>query len=149
MTRKQRRLTMIGIAGLILSLATILVLIALEDQIVFFQTPSDVVAKNISEGERFRLGGLVKENSVQTLEDGQVQFEITDTEHTIAVSYLGILPDLFREGQGVVTEGNLQPNGMFKAETVFAKHDENYMPKEVADALREQGIWKGNESNVK
>ena len=149
MTRKQRRLTMIGIAGLILSLATILVLIALEDQIVFFQTPSDVVAKNISESERFRLGGLVKENSIQTLEDGQVLFEITDTEHTIAVSYLGILPDLFREGQGVVTEGNLQPNGMFKAETVFAKHDENYMPKEVADALREQGVWKGNESNVK
>ena len=149
MTRKQRRLTMIGIAGLILSLATILVLIALEDQIVFFQTPSDVVAKNISDGERFRLGGLVKENSIQTLEDGQVLFEITDTEHTIAVSYLGILPDLFREGQGVVTEGNLQPNGMFKAETVFAKHDENYMPKEVADALREQGVWKGNESNVK
>ncbi len=149
MTRKQRRLTMIGIAGLILSLATILVLIALEDQIVFFQTPSDVVAKSISDGKRFRLGGLVKENSIQSLKDGQVLFEVTDTVHTITVSHFGILPDLFREGQGVVTEGILQTNGIFKADTVLAKHDENYMPKEVADALKEQGVWKGNESDVK
>ena len=147
MTRKQRRLIMIGIAGLILSLATILVLIALEDQIVFFQTPSDVVAKSISKGERFRLGGLVKENSIQNHDDGTVVFEVTDTEHSVSVNYLGILPDLFREGQGVVTEGTLLPNGVFKADTVLAKHDENYMPKEVADALKEQGVWQGNETD--
>ena len=137
---------MIGIAGLILSLATILVLIALEDQIVFFQTPSDVVAKSISKGERFRLGGLVKENSIQNHDDGTVVFEVTDTEHSVTVSYLGILPDLFREGQGVVTEGSLLANGTFKADTVLAKHDENYMPKEVADALKEQGVWQGQET---
>ena len=147
MTRKQRRLIMIGIAGLILSLATILVLIALEDQIVFFQTPSDVVAKSISKGERFRLGGLVKENSIQNHDDGMVVFEVTDTEHSVSVNYLGILPDLFREGQGVVTEGTLLPNGVFKADTVLAKHDENYMPKEVADALKEQGVWQGQETD--
>ena len=147
MTRKQRRLIMIGIAGLILSLATILVLIALEDQIVFFQTPSDVVAKSISKGERFRLGGLVKENSIQNHGDGTVVFEVTDTKHSVSVNYLGILPDLFREGQGVVTEGTLLPNGVFKADTVLAKHDENYMPKEVADALKEQGVWQGNETD--
>ena len=145
MTRKQRRLTMIGVAGLILSLATILVLIALEDQIVFFQTPSDVVTQEIPEGERFRLGGLVEENSVQTLEDGKVLFKITDLEHSISVSFLGILPDLFREGQGVVTEGVLLPDGKFEADNVLAKHDENYMPKEVADALKEQGVWKGED----
>ena len=138
---------MIGIAGLILSLATILVLIALEDQIVFFQTPSDVVAKSISKGERFRLGGLVKENSIQNHDDGMVVFEVTDTEHSVSVNYLGILPDLFREGQGVVTEGTLLPNGVFKADTVLAKHDENYMPKEVADALKEQGVWQGQETD--
>ena len=147
MTRKQRRLIMIGIAGLILSLATILVLIALEDQIVFFQTPSDVAAKSISKGERFRLGGLVKENSIQNHDDGTVVFEVTDTVHSVSVSFLGILPDLFREGQGVVTEGILLPNGIFNADIVLAKHDENYMPKEVADALKEQGVWQGNETN--
>ena len=146
MTRKQRRLTMIGVAGLILSLAAILVLIALEDQIVFFQTPSDVKTNTIIDGERFRLGGLVKEDSIQNLSNGLVKFEITDTEHSIVVTYLGILPDLFREGQGVVTEGYLQPDGEFRADSVLAKHDENYMPKEVADALKEQGVWKGSES---
>jgi cytochrome c-type biogenesis protein CcmE len=144
MTRKQRRLTMIGLAGAILALALGLVLYAMNDTIVFFHAPADVAAKGIKPGTRFRLGGLVKEGSVKRGEDQIVTFEVTDARGAIPVRYQGLLPDLFREGQGVVTEGVLELSGTFKADTVLAKHDETYMPREVADALRRQGHWQGD-----
>src|SRR5581483_7831326 len=138
MTRKQRRLVLIGSAMGVLALAVGLVLFGLRDNIVFFNTPTDIVAKHIGPGTRIRLGGLVKEGSVRRGENMAVRFEVTDGKSTISVSYQGLLPDLFREGQGVVTEGALQPSGTFKADSVLAKHDEKYMPKEVADALKKQ-----------
>lgn len=143
MTRKQRRLTMIAIAGSILVVAAGLVLFALNDRIVFFNSPSDIAAGGAAPGERIRLGGLVEEDSVDRSDGSVVKFSITDTGHTIDVVFDGILPDLFREGQGVITEGSLDGNGLFVADTVLAKHDETYMPKEVADALKEQGVWQG------
>jgi cytochrome c-type biogenesis protein CcmE len=141
MTRKQRRLTMIGLAGVVLAVATGLILYALSDQIVFFNSPSDVVAKGLQPGSRIRLGGLVEDGSVVKKADGVVDFAVTDGNATVPVTYQGILPDLFREGQGVVTEGVLAPNGALTADTVLAKHDERYMPKEVVDALKKQGVW--------
>jgi cytochrome c-type biogenesis protein CcmE len=144
MTRKQRRLTLIGTAAVVLASAAGLILYALNDQIVFFQTPTDVVAKQIPAGQRIRLGGLVEDGSVQRSDDAKVSFRVTDTANTVAVTYVGILPDLFREGQGVVTEGIVGPDGIFRADSVLAKHDENYVPKEVADALKAQGVWKGD-----
>ena len=143
MTRKQRRLTLIGVAGCILAVALGLVLFAMNDTIVFFNSPADVQAKNVQPGTRFRLGGLVKEGSVQRGANQQVSFEVMDAQSAIRVNYNGLLPDLFREGQGIVAEGALDPSGNFKADTVLAKHDENYMPREVADALKKQGHWQG------
>ena len=149
MTRKQRRLTLIG-AGLgVLGLAAGLVLYALNDAIVFFNSPTDVAEKKIQPGSRIRLGGLVKPGTLQKGEQLAVRFEVTDGTSAIAVSYQGILPDLFREGQGVVTEGALETSGTFKADSVLAKHDEKYMPKEVADALKKQGHWKDEYENKK
>lgn len=141
MTRKQRRLTLIGVAGLVLVAAAALVLTALQDEIVFFQTPTDVAEAKVGAGTRFRLGGLVEDGSVEKSEGETVRFAITDTTHTVNVTYTGILPDLFREGQGVVTEGTLDPSGQFVADTVFAKHDENYMPAELVDRMKEDGVW--------
>jgi cytochrome c-type biogenesis protein CcmE len=141
MTRKQRRLVLIGSALGVLAIAVALVLSALKDSIVFFNSPSDVVAKHVAPGTRIRLGGLVKPGSVARGEDLAVRFEVTDGENTIPVAYKGLLPDLFREGQGVVTEGVVEPSGAFRADSVLAKHDENYMPKEVADALKRSGHW--------
>ena len=141
MTRKQRRLALIGAGLAVLGLAAALVLSALKDSIVFFNSPSDVVEKQIKSGTRIRLGGLVAAGSVER-KDLDARFAITDGNKTINVSYRGILPDLFREGQGVVAEGILQSADAFTAETVLAKHDESYMPKEVADALKKQGHWK-------
>jgi cytochrome c-type biogenesis protein CcmE len=141
MTRKRRRLVIIGSALAVLAVAVALVLGALKDSIVFFNSPTDVVEKHVVPGNRIRLGGLVKEGSVVRGNDLAVRFDVTDGENTIAVAYQGILPDLFREGQGVVTEGVLEPSGLFKADSVLAKHDENYMPKEVADALKRSGHW--------
>ena len=141
MTRRQRRLVLIGSGLAVLALAAGLVLNALKDSIVFFNSPSDVVEKQIKPGTRIRLGGLVQSGSV-VRRDLDARFEVTDGKTTIKVSYHGILPDLFREGQGVVTEGALGLSGVFIADTVLAKHDETYMPKEVADALKKQGHWK-------
>jgi cytochrome c-type biogenesis protein CcmE len=143
MTRKQRRLTLIGVAGCVLALALGLVLFAMNDTIVFFNSPADVQARNVQPGTRFRLGGLVKQGSVQRGDDQQVSFEVMDARSSIRVSYKGLLPDLFREGQGIVAEGALDAAGIFKADTVLAKHDETYMPREVADALKKQGHWQG------
>ena len=141
MTRKRRRLVLIGSALAVLAVAVALVLSALKDSIVFFNSPTDVVEKHVAPGSRIRLGGLVKDGSVVRGSDLAVRFDVTDGANTIAVAYQGILPDLFREGQGVVTEGVVEP-GAFKADSVLAKHDENYMPKEVADALKRSGHWK-------
>jgi cytochrome c-type biogenesis protein CcmE len=141
MTRKQRRLTMIGCALAVLAFAAGLVLYALQDSIVFFSTPSMAAEQHIAPGKRFRLGGLVQPGSLVCGKD-QVSFEVADGSARLPVTYRGILPDLFREGQGVVTEGSLDASGTFRAETVLAKHDENYMPKDVADALKKQGHWK-------
>ena len=142
MTRKQRRLVLIGGGLAVLAVATALVLSAMRDSIVFFNSPTDVLEKHIQAGSRIRLGGLVTTGSVVRGADLKVRFELSDGNHSIPGAYQGILPDLFREGQGVVTEGTLDGAGVFKADTVLAKHDENYMPKEVADALKKSGHWK-------
>jgi cytochrome c-type biogenesis protein CcmE len=125
-----------------LGLAAMLVLSALRDHVVFFYGPSDIQAK-ASGGQIVRLGGLVVDDSIQQGPDG-IRFEVTDQISSIEVEYKGILPDLFREGQGVITEGRLDGN-IFRADTVLAKHDETYMPVEVADLLKEQGTWKGQD----
>jgi cytochrome c-type biogenesis protein CcmE len=143
MTRKQRRATFIGLAVGILGLAVFLVLFALRDTIVFFHTPKEVAEKQIPAGKRIRLGGLVADGSLKRGEGLTVTFAITDTAKTIPVSYTGILPDLFREGQGVVAEGRWTPGAAFEAERVLARHDETYMPREVAEALKQRGEWKG------
>ena len=141
MTRKQRRLTLIGIAGVVLAVAAGLVLYALTDRIVFFNSPSDVIAKQLPVGSRIRLGGLVADGSVVREDGGRVRFTVTDGNATVAVAYIGIVPDLFREGQGVVAEGVIAADGSLAADTVLAKHDENYMPREVVEALKAQGRW--------
>jgi cytochrome c-type biogenesis protein CcmE len=142
MTRKQKRGFLIGGGVATLAVALILVLFALKDSVVFFHTPSDIAAERVKAGERIRLGGLVEKGSV--VHDGTtVSFKVTDTLKDIPVTYTGVLPDLFREGQGVVTEGVLDGKGGFTADTVLAKHDANYMPKNVADALEAKGVKLG------
>lgn len=144
MTRRQRRLVLIGTALAVLSLAGALVLSALRDSIVFFMTPTELSAKQVSPETRLRIGGLVKEGSL--IREGLfARFEVTDGNKSLPVIYLGALPDLFREQQGVVAEGKLDTAGIFRADTVLAKHDERYMPKEVADALKKQGVWREGE----
>ena len=142
MTRKQRRLTMIGCALAVLGFAAGLVLYSLRDSIVFFSTPSMAAEQHIVPGKRFRLGGLVQPGSFKCGDGTTVTFDVADGNAKMPVAYKGILPDLFREGQGVVAEGSLDASGTFRADTVLAKHDETYMPKEVADALKKQGHWK-------
>jgi cytochrome c-type biogenesis protein CcmE len=146
MTRKQRRLVLIGSALAVLVLAVGLMLTAFRDTIVFFNSPTDVVEKSIAPGTRIRLGGLVQNGSISRGDNLQVRFAVTDGRNTIPVTYQGLLPDLFREGQGVVTEGVIDQAGLFKADSVLAKHDENYMPREVADRLKQQGHWKDDAS---
>lgn len=140
-SRKQKRLAIIAGLAVVVALATTLVLVALRDQIVFFYSPSDVVAREVAAGTPIRLGGLVKDGT--WTRDGQDNtFAVTDTTTDIVARYTGILPDLFREGQGVVAEGRMEPDGTFTATNVLAKHDENYIPKEVVDALKAQGEWR-------
>jgi cytochrome c-type biogenesis protein CcmE len=141
MTRKQRRLTLIGSSLVVLTFAAGLVLYALRDSIVFFSTPTMAAEQHIAPGKRFRLGGLVQPGSLVCRNDG-ANFDVADGGAKLPVTYKGLLPDLFREGQGVIAEGSLDASGTFRAETVLAKHDENYMPKDVADALKKQGHWK-------
>lgn len=141
MTPKRRRLWLLLGSLATLGFAATLVLTALNDNLVFFYSPTQVAEKNLGPDRRFRLGGLVEQGSVE--KDGQVvRFTVTDTNKTVKVSYRGILPDLFREGQGVIAEGSLGPDGVFTAREILAKHDENYMPPEVAKALKESGQWK-------
>ena len=141
MTRKQKRLTLIGFAGLVLATAVGLVLFALNDRITFFTSPSELAEGKVKPGIRLRLGGLVEQGSIARGEGTTVRFRVTDGVNGVAVTYTGILPDLFREGQGTVAEGMIGTDGVFRADTVLAKHDEKYMPKEVADALKASGHW--------
>jgi cytochrome c-type biogenesis protein CcmE len=143
MTRKQRRAVLIGTCLGVLAVAVALVLVALGDSIVFFYSPSEVVEKHLGTGQRFRLGGLVEDGSLRRGEGTAVSFVVTDNRATLPVTYIGVLPDLFREGQGVVAEGKLENDGVFHADSVLAKHDENYMPPEVAQKLKAQGLWRG------
>jgi len=142
MTRRRRRLILIGGGVGVLAVAVALMLSAFRDSIVFFNSPTDVVEKHVAPGTRIRLGGLVKSGSLIRGDNLQVRFDVTDGSHDMRVAYQGVLPDLFREGQGVVAEGTVDGSGQFTADTVLAKHDETYMPKEVADALKKAGHWK-------
>lgn len=142
MTRKKRRLILLLVCGLGVGSATALVLAAFNEHLVFFVTPSDL-ATTPANGRTLRLGGLVEKGSVQRVTAGKptATFRVTDGAAAVSVSYTGLLPDLFREGQGVVVLGVLQPDGGFRATEVLAKHDETYMPKEVAEALKRTGHW--------
>ena len=148
MTRRGRRLVMIGAALVVLGVAAALALSALRESIVFFVTPSELAAKPMEPGKRLRIGGLVKEASVKR-EGLEARFVVTDGAKDLAVVYRGVLPDLFREKQGVVAEGALDPAGFFRADLVLAKHDETYMPREVSDALKKQGLWRHFEEGKK
>jgi cytochrome c-type biogenesis protein CcmE len=141
MTRKGRRLTLIGSMLAVLGVAAGLVLFAMRDSIVFFYGPSELAEKALSPGTRLRIGGLVKDGSVVRGENKSLSFVITDSNKEVRVAYVGQVPDLFREGQGVVAEGVLVGPSQFRADSVLAKHDEKYMPREVADALKKQGVW--------
>ncbi|RUP11099.1 cytochrome c maturation protein CcmE [Hyphomicrobium sp.] len=143
MTRKQKRGVLIGGGVAVLAVALVLVLFALKDSIVFFHTPSDIAEKGVPPGQRIRLGGLVENGSVVRGQGTTITFKVTDTLKEIPVTFTGVLPDLFKEGQGVVAEGTLDANGNFKADSVLAKHDENYMPRDVAKALEEKGVKLG------
>lgn len=141
MTRRRRRLVVIGVAGAILGIAVGLVLYALSGEITLYRTPTQIAEMKVPTDRRLRVGGLVLAGSLKRGADAAVSFDITDTGNTLHVTYRGLLPDLFREGQGVVAEGRLIAPGELAADSVLAKHDERYMPKEVADALKAQGVW--------
>ncbi len=141
MTRRQSRLSLIVAALALLGVATGLALYALRDNVVFFMSPSDIAAKTPRIGQRLRVGGLVAANSVKHGEGGRLDFDVTDGKATLHVSFDGLPPDLFREGQGVVAEGALSAPDALAADTILAKHDERYMPREVVDALKKQGRW--------
>jgi cytochrome c-type biogenesis protein CcmE len=141
--RKQQRLILVIVALLLLGGASGLVLFALSDSVAFFVTPSDIATGKVDVAKRFRLGGLVVDGSVERVaNDGVVRFRLSDQVNEVPVRYQGILPDLFREGQGIVAQGVLGEDGVFVASEVLAKHDENYMPPEVANALKQAGIWR-------
>jgi len=145
MTRKQRRLSVIAGLGAVLALAVGLILFALRDQIVFFYSPTEIHEKAVAAGTAVRLGGLVKQGTWKKSGD-QNDFVVTDGTTDMVAHYTGILPDLFREGQGVVVEGAVATDGSFAATNVLAKHDEKYMPKEVVDELKAKGEWQRGEA---
>jgi cytochrome c-type biogenesis protein CcmE len=144
-TRKKKRLALIATALSVFGLAIGLTLYSLRDSIVFFYGPTEYLAKAPAPGTRLRIGGLVEKGSFKKEGGEKVVFAVTDMKHQVEVAYTGLLPDLFREGQGAVVEGTVEPNGSFLADSVLAKHDERYMPKEVADALKKSGVWKEGE----
>ncbi len=146
MTRKQKRLTVIAGGMSFILAAVLLMMFAFGQSVAYFYMPGDLATASVPPGTRIRLGGLVEDGSVVRGEGSTVSFRVTDGNTVVPVSYTGLLPDLFREGQGVVTEGRLDETGKnFVADSVLAKHDENYMPKEVADRLKEQGVWQHTE----
>jgi cytochrome c-type biogenesis protein CcmE len=140
--RKQQRLLLVVTALVLLGGATALVMAALSDSVAFFVTPTDIATAKVEADKRFRLGGLVVPGSIdRSAGDGTIGFAVTDKAHEVQVRYRGLLPDLFREGQGIVAQGHLAGDGVFDASEVLAKHDERYMPREVADALKQAGVW--------
>ena len=139
--RKQKRLMIIVGLGVVLAIALALILTALSNQIVFFYTPGEVQAKHIAAGQAIRLGGMVKDGSWKKNGDSN-SFVLSDGKSEITANFVGILPDLFREGQGIVAEGSMTSDGTFKATNVLAKHDENYIPKEIVDDLKKRGEWR-------
>lgn len=144
MTRKKRRAVVIVLSLAVISVATGFTLWGLQQQVTFFKSPGDIVKTIPDPAIRFRLGGLVAQGSFRKEADATLAFSVTDGAATVPVTYRGILPDLFREGQGIVAEGKLNTSGVFVADSVLAKHDENYMPREVADALKKNGHWQGD-----
>jgi cytochrome c-type biogenesis protein CcmE len=148
MKPKRRRLVFVVAGMVLLGAAAGLVLYAMNDSLVFFYSPSDLATKQIPPGRMLRLGGLVETGSVRRDGGTTVRFRVTDMAQAVPVVYTGILPDLFREGQGVVAQGTLGPDGVFVAAEVLAKHDENYMPKEVVDALKKSGQWQEDSSTT-
>ena len=142
MTPKRRRLSLVLAGLLALGAAAALALAALEDNLVYFLSPTDLLAREAAPDRPVRVGGLVEEGSVRRAADGTLSFRVTDLRNAVAVTFRGVPPDLFREGQGVVAEGRFA-NGALSASEILAKHDENYMPREVADALKDSGLWKG------
>jgi cytochrome c-type biogenesis protein CcmE len=149
LTRRSRRLALIAVALAVIGAATGIALYALRDSIVFFYSPSEVAEKAVEPGARLRVGGLVKAGTLVKSPGQNVAFVVTDGAHDLKVLYQGLLPDLFREGQGVVAEGVLETPGALRAETILAKHDERYMPREVVDALKKQGRWQEGEASAK
>lgn len=146
MTRKQKRLAVIAGGMSFIIAAVLLVMFAFGQSVAYFYMPADLEKTAVGPGTRIRLGGLVEEGSVVRGEGSTVKFSVTDGTATVPVTYVGLLPDLFREGQGVVTEGKFEAGStVFSADSVLAKHDENYMPKEVADRLKEDGVWQEEE----
>jgi cytochrome c-type biogenesis protein CcmE len=149
MKRKHRRLLFLGLGLGLLAIAAALVLSALDESLVFFMSPSEVMASPPPPDRAIRMGGLVEEGSVERASgDAAVRFRVTDLATTVQVTYEGVLPDLFREGQGVVVEGWLGADGSFTAREVLAKHDENYMPPEVAEAIKQSGHWQGEDGGA-
>lgn len=144
MRRRDQRLIVVIAAGVLLVLAGGLTVAGLSRSVVYFYSPSEL-ASNAEPGRTIRLGGLVENGSVSHADDGALFFTVTDGQASTQVRYAGLAPDLFREGQGVVAEGVYEPGGVFTAQTVLAKHDETYMPREVAEALKERGEWKGGQ----
>ena len=144
MTRKQKRLSVILGALAFLGIATGLTLFALGQKASYFYMPADLTTASIEPGQRIRLGGLVEKGTIVRGQGTEVSFAVTDGEKSVEVAYTGILPDLFREEQGVITEGTFEPDGVFRADSVLAKHDESYMPREVAESLKEKGVWQPN-----
>ena len=149
MTRRGRRFALIAVALAVIGFAAGIALYALRDNIVFFYSPSEIAGKAVQSGARLRVGGLVKAGTLVKSPGQNVAFVVTDGAHDLKVAYQGLLPDLFREGQGVVAEGVLETPGELRAETILAKHDERYMPREVVDALKKQGRWQEGEASAK
>jgi cytochrome c-type biogenesis protein CcmE len=146
LTRRSRRLSLIAAALVVIGAAAGIALYALRDNIVFFMSPTEIAEKAVQPGARLRVGGLVKVDTLVKSANENVDFVVTDGSHDLRVSYQGLLPDLFREGQGVVAEGVLAAPGQLNADTILAKHDERYMPREVVDALKKQGRWQEGEA---
>ncbi|MER9301579.1 cytochrome c maturation protein CcmE [Mesorhizobium sp. M0293] len=146
MTRKQKRLSVIAGGLAFLGAATGLTFYALGQKVSYFYMPADLTTASVQPGQRIRLGGLVEKGTIQRGQGAKVGFSVTDTHKSVKVIYTGILPDLFREEQGVITEGAFGPDGVFVADSVLAKHDERYMPKEVADGLKAKGVWQESKS---
>jgi len=143
--KRRKRLSILFLAFIAISISGFLILTASRDSLIYFYSPTELLNIKDINNKVIRIGGLVKEESIISIGSSKIEFIVEDGKNYLTVNYYGILPDLFREGQGVICEGKLDKNGVFFANKILAKHDENYMPPEVADALRENGNWQGEE----